>query len=158
MNQRIVEDLSRAIYRAMPKQATGDQKAAVDAAARAVFAKHFDACNAEANELDQIIARKDTELAAARAELAPAKAEITDLRDTIRQLRAEIIAADSAFNAGGHTSAWEETTGLVRLCHEGRAALDAWEQVRTAPDPVRTLGLNWWTQFEQAIMAAEPTP
>lgn len=67
MNQRIIEDLSQAIHRAMPRNATGDQKTAVDQAARAVVQRHFDACNAEANELDQIIGRKDAEIAKLRA-------------------------------------------------------------------------------------------
>lgn len=66
MNQRIIDALSQAIYRAMPR-ATNDQKVAVDQAARAVFAKHFDLCNAEANELDAIIDRLHTELDAAKA-------------------------------------------------------------------------------------------
>ncbi len=70
MNQRIVEELSNAIYKAMPRFATGEQKVAVDLAARAVLEKHINKCNAEANELDAIIDRKDTELQAAYTEIA----------------------------------------------------------------------------------------
>ncbi len=66
MNQRIVEELSSAIYKAMPRFATGEQKVAVDLAARAVLAKHIDKCNAEANEPDAIIDRLYNELAEAK--------------------------------------------------------------------------------------------
>lgn len=61
-------------------------------------------------------------------EIAQLRATIADLEDTIRQLRAEIIAADSAYNLNGRISTWEETVGLVRMCHEGRHAMDelAW--------------------------------
>jgi hypothetical protein len=51
-------------------------------------------------------------------------AENQALRAENAELRATIIEADSAFNLDGHVSDWEETASLVRLCHEGRAALD----------------------------------
>jgi len=45
-------------------------------------------------------------------------------RAEVAELRATIIEADSAYNLDGYTSTWEETAGLVRMCHAGRAALD----------------------------------
>ncbi len=63
MNQRIVEELSQAIYKSMPRFATGEQKVTVDLAARAILVRHIDKCNAEANELDEIIDRLYDELA-----------------------------------------------------------------------------------------------
>ena len=52
------------------------------------------------------------------------RAEISTLRAEIAELRATITEADSAFNLDGHISTWKETAGLVRMCHEGRYAMD----------------------------------
>lgn len=55
-----------------------------------------------------------------------------DGRDAeIDALQDQIIAADSAYNADGHTSFMAETTGLVRMCHEGAVALAKNARLRT---------------------------
>lgn len=54
-----------------------------------------------------------------------APSDISALLDEIEQLTNWIIEADSVFNTDGHTSKnLDECVGLVRMCHEGRAALD----------------------------------
>ena len=78
MNQRTVTDLSQAIFRAMPRKATYDQKAAIDLAARTIVTKYFDSWTAEANELDAVIDRKNAELAALHAEIAELRATIIE--------------------------------------------------------------------------------
>jgi hypothetical protein len=50
----------------------------------------------------------------------------------VARLRATIIEADSAYNIGGEISTWDETAGLVRLCHEGASALKQVAQLRAA--------------------------
>jgi len=58
--------------------------------------------------------------------------ENQELNARIGKLEAEnaeltrwIIEADSAYNLDGHVSVFpDECLGLVRMCHEGRAALD----------------------------------
>lgn len=65
-------------------------------------------------------------------EIASLRGENSALTAEIAELRATIIEADSAFNLDGHVSAWEETAGLVRMCHEGRHAMDECARHRIA--------------------------
>ena len=64
---RIINELSQAIYRNMPRQATLEQKQSVDHAARAVVEKHFDKLCTELAELDTVIDAKCQALTALQA-------------------------------------------------------------------------------------------
>jgi hypothetical protein len=67
MTQRLEEDLTNAVYRAMP-QASLAQKQTVALAVRAVAVKHFAKLCLEAAELDAMIDRQAAELQTARAQ------------------------------------------------------------------------------------------
>ena len=56
----------------------------------------------------------------------------------IDELQNQIIEADSAYNIDGHTSFMAETASLVRLCHEGAAAL---HEVARLRDGLRAVGV-----------------
>jgi len=79
MNQRIIDELSQAIHKAMPRNATSDQKATVDLAARDVFEKHFGRYLSETAELDQVNARLHEQIAELEAENEQLRGEITAL-------------------------------------------------------------------------------
>lgn len=63
--------------------------------------------------------------------------DIPALIAEIEELRNWIVEADSAFNADGYISKYpEECLSLVRMCHEGRAAMD---RVRTLEIEIKRL-------------------
>lgn len=59
------------------------------------------------------------------------------------ELRAWIIEADAAFNLDGKPAASvDECMGLVRMCHEGRAAIDEVARLRAELDTARDMLRN----------------
>lgn len=103
----------------------------------------------------------------ARAELAKAVDEGNILRTGIDALAAEcarltawILEAAAVFNTNGAApESLDAALGLVRLCHEGRAALDELARLRALlpPDLLRraaswclTAGDDGWQHYSQA--------
>ena len=70
MPQLIEEQLSQAIYRALPAKATVEQKQAVALAVRAVVQTYIRKLIAEANELDEVIDRLSQRIAELECQLA----------------------------------------------------------------------------------------
>ena len=77
MNQRIIDELSQAIHKAMPRNSNG--WAEVDHAARDVFERHFGRYLSETAELDQVNARLHEQIAELEAENEQLRGEITAL-------------------------------------------------------------------------------